>query len=170
MQTIGKDDFMSNFTEIEAEQNEIFEEFDTDTTKDLYLTFDIDGEDYAIEVRNVKEIISLCAITIVPEVPRYVKGIINLRGDIIPVIDVRTRFEKAEIPYSDLTCIVIIEYEEYILGLIVDRVIGVLTIPEENVAPPPSAKLSFSNHFVRNLGNLGGDVKLLLNIERLIFD
>lgn len=159
---------MSNLTEVE--QNEMFEEAEVSTTKDLYLTFEIDNEDYAIDVVNVKEIIPVCAITIVPEVPHYLKGIINLRGDIIPVIDVRLRFQKPEIPYSDLTCIVVIEYEEYVLGLIVDRVKGVLTISEENVAPPPSAKLSFNNQFVRNIGKFDGDVKLLLNLDKLIFD
>lgn len=159
---------MSNLTEVE--QNEMLDEMDEDTTKDLYLTFEIDSEDYGIDVINVKEIIPVCAITIVPEVPHYVKGIINLRGDIIPVIDVRARFEKTEIPYSDLTCIVVIEYEEYVLGLIVDQVKGVLTIPEVNIAPPPSAKLSFSNQFVKNIGRFDEEVKLLLNLDKLIFD
>lgn len=140
-----------------------------DTTKDLYLTFEIGNEDYAIDVINIKEIITLCAITKVPDTPGFLKGIINLRGDIVPVINVRTRFTMEEKEYDDLTCIVVLDYGEYIIGLIVDKVKGVLTIPEENVSLPPDSRLSHSNQFVRNIGKTDEGVKLILDIEKVLF-
>ena len=153
------------------ENDQINQEFDEneDTTKDLYLTFDIDGEDYAIDIINIKEIIPMCAITKVPDTQDFLKGIINLRGDIVPVINVRTRFLMPEKEYDELTCIVVLDFGEYIIGLIVDQVKGVLTIPAENVTTPPEAKLRFTNQFIKNIGKLDGRVKLILDIEKFLF-
>lgn len=151
-----------------SQENEeiLFE--DEDTTKDQYLTFEIDNEDYGIEIANIKEIISICPITKVPHTPNYVKGIINLRGDIIIVIDVRKRFSKEERPYDELTCIVVIEYLQYSLGLIVDNVKEVMFIDESNVIPPPNAKLSYNNQFIKNIGRIDEKVKLLLDLDRFL--
>ncbi len=140
-----------------------------DTTKDLYLTFDINGEYFAIDVINIKEIITMCAVTLVPEAPDYVKGIINLRGDIVPVISVRARFGIEEIEYDEATCIVVLDFDEYIIGLIVDKVEGVLTIPEENISLPPHVKLSHSNQFIKSVGRTEVGVKLILDIYKLLF-
>lgn len=139
-----------------------------DTTKDKFLTFVIDAEEYGIEIANIKEIISICAITQVPECPSYVKGIINLRGDIIPVIDVRNRFMKESKEYDELTCIVVIEYGEYSLGLIVDNVKEVMFINEENILPPPSAKLNHYNQFIKNIGRIGERIVLLMDLGRFL--
>ncbi len=139
-----------------------------DTTKDLFLAFEIDHEDYTLEVSNISEIILMCDITLVPQAPDFVKGIINLRGDIIPVCSIRSRFMKPEIPYDELTCIIVIFYEDYKLGLIVDRVTGVSTITEENISSPPSAKLSYANQFVKNICKTEDGVKLLIDIEKLL--
>jgi purine-binding chemotaxis protein CheW len=143
--------------------------FEEDTTKDLYLTFEIGEEDYAIDVINIKEIITMTPITQVPESPDFLKGIINLRGDIVPVINVRTRFRMPEKEYNDLTCIVVLDFEDYIIGLIVDQVKGVVTIPEELVSLPPDSKLSYSNQFIRNIGKADDGVKLILDINKLLF-
>lgn len=140
-----------------------------DTTKNKYLTFEIDNEEYGVEIANIKEIISMCAITRVPETPPYVEGIINLRGDIIPVINVRTRFVKEAKEYDELTCIVVIEYMNYTLGLIVDNVQEVLYIDENKIAPPPNAKLTHHNQYIRNIGNTGKKVKLLLDLDKFLF-
>lgn len=139
-----------------------------DTTKDQYLTFEIDGEDYGIAIANIKEIISICSITKVPHTVDYIKGIVNLRGDIIAVIDVRKRFMKEERAYDNLTCIVVIEYGEYSLGLIVDNVREVLYISEEDVVSPPSAKLNYANQFIKNIGKVNGNVKLLLDLDKFL--
>ncbi len=152
-------------TEGQVENGKPIEE---DTTKNRYLTFEIDNEEYAIGIINVNEIITMSAITIVPETPAYVKGIINLRGEIIPVIDVRRRFMKMEKEYDELTCIVVIEYSGYVLGLIVDNVKAVDYIPEEDVAPPPNAKLNHYNQYIRNIGRVGDKVKLFLDLDKFL--
>lgn len=139
-----------------------------DTVKDKYLTFIIDDEEYGIEISQIVEIISISDITRVPQVESYVKGIINLRGSVIPVIDVRERFRKASKEYDSLTCIVVIEYGEYTIGLIVDSVSEVLYISEDHISSPPKAKLSFHNRFIKNIGKVGQGVKLLLDLDKFL--
>ena len=139
-----------------------------DTTKDQYLTFEIDSEDYGVSISDIKEIISICPITPVPETPEYVEGIINLRGDIIPVINVRKRFGKPAKEYDSQTCIVVVEQSIYTIGLIVDGVKEVMYIDSANVLPPPCAKLNHYNQFVRNIGRVGNGVKLLLDLEKFL--
>lgn len=139
-----------------------------DTIKDQYLTFEIDGEDYGIEIAYVKEIIKMQAITKVPEMPDYIEGITNLRGDLIGVLDVRKRFGKMPKEYDEATCIIVIMYSNYTLGMIVDAVKETATIPESNVTPPPNAKLNHHNQFIRNIGKVGKTVKLLLDLERFL--
>lgn len=140
----------------------------SDNIKNKYLTFIIDSEEYATEIKDIKEIISISAITKVPHTPSYLKGIINLRGDIIPVIDVRIRFLKENKEYDDLTCIIVYEFDDYTIGLIVDEVREVLYIDEKKVNPPPNAKLNFKNQFIKGIGNTGNDVKLILDLEKVI--
>ena len=138
------------------------------TLKNQFLTFVIEGEDYGVEIVYVKEIIKMQSITKVPEMPSFIEGIINLRGELIGVLDVRTRFGKPTKEHDEETCIIIMSYGEYTLGIIVDAVQETAIIDEKNIAPPPSAKLSFSNQFVRNIGKVGDQVKLLLDIERFL--
>jgi purine-binding chemotaxis protein CheW len=125
---------------------------------------------YGIEIRYVTEIIGIQPITIVPEVPEYVKGIINLRGKIIPVIDVRLKFRKEAMDYNDRTCIVVVDIQAIAVGLIVDQVAEVITIPDENIVPPPDAKTGFQNRYIKGVGKVGTEVKLLLECERLLTD
>ena len=140
-----------------------------DTIKNMYLAFIIEDEQFAVEVGHIKEIIGVVPITVIPKTESYIKGIINLRGDIVPVIDVRARFMKPEIPYNQLTCIVVVFYQDYILGLIVDGILGVYVIEDEMISSPPSAKLSYANQFVKNIGRTEDGIKLLLDLEKLIF-
>ncbi len=142
--------------------------FAEDTTNDRYLTFVIEDEVYGVEITSIKEIISICAITKVPCTEHYIEGIINLRGEVIPVIDVRKRFGKPSIEYNDLTCIVVIQYASFSLGLIVDNVEEVIHIDESNVLPPPNAKLNHYNQFIRNIGRLTDRVVLLLDLDKLL--
>ena len=138
-------------------------------TMNKYLAFVVEGEHYAVEVGFIKEIIGVVPITIIPMTEDYIKGIINLRGDIVPVIDVRSRFLKPEIPYNQMTCIVVVLYEDYILGLIVDGILGIYSFNDGLLSQPPSAKLSYSNQFVKNIGRAEDGTKLLLDLEKLIF-
>ncbi|MCL2575374.1 MAG: chemotaxis protein CheW [Defluviitaleaceae bacterium] len=140
-----------------------------DITRNLYLSFIIEEEQYAVEISSIKEIIGVVPITIVPQTENYIKGIINLRGDIIPVIDMRLRFMKQEIQYDDQTCIVVVLYQDYILGLIVDRIIGVYTLDEQMISSPPNAKLSYANQFVKNIGRKDEGIMLLLDLEKILF-
>jgi len=139
-----------------------------DTLRNQFLTFAIGDEDYGVEIAYVKEIIKMLSITKVPEMPSYIEGIINLRGDLIGVLDVRTRFGMPTKEYDEETCIIVMSYSEYTLGIIVDAVQETAIIPEENISPPPSAKLSYANQFIRNIGKVGDQVKLLLDVERFL--
>lgn len=139
-----------------------------DTQQGRFLTFPLDEEIYGIEIRYVTEIIGIQSITKVPEVPSYVKGIINLRGKIIPVIDVRLKFGKGAIDYNDRTCIVVIDIHEVAVGLIVDNVDEVLTIDDEDIAPPPINKTGFENRYIKGIGKAGERVQLLLDCQRLL--
>ena len=140
---------------------------DEDTQKDKYLTFTLGEELYGIDIRAVIEIIGIMPITKVPEVPAYVQGIINLRGKIIPVVDMRLRFGQEYLPYSDRTCVIIISVNDVLIGLIIDGVSEVLTIPENSIVPPPELK-SVRNRYVKNIGKLSEEkVVLLLDWKKL---
>lgn len=139
-----------------------------DTQKGRFLTFALGKEDYGIEIIYVTEIIGIQAITEIPELPNYVKGIINLRGKIIPVMDVRLRFKKEPMDYTDRTCIIVIDIGEISIGLIVDTVSEVISIEDANIVPPPSMKTGFQNKYVKGIGKVGNDVKLLLDCERIL--
>jgi len=139
-----------------------------DTIKDQYLTFAIEDESYGVEIAYVKEIIKMQSITKVPEMPGFIEGIINLRGDLIGVLDVRKRFGKPSKEHDEETCIIVLTYADYTLGMIVDAVHETAIIPEERISAPPSAKLSYANQFIRNIGKVGEDVKLLMDVERFL--
>lgn len=149
--------------------NEIVETAE-DTQKGKFLTFSIGREAYGFEIKYVTEIIGIQEITEVPELPNYVKGIINLRGKIIPVMDVRLRFKKEPMEYNDRTCIVVIDIHDISIGLIVDHVAEVLVIPPENIVPPPTVKTGFHNRYIKGIGKVGSEVKLLLDCDKLLND
>ena len=143
-------------------------EMDEDTLKGRYLTFSLGDESYGIEVRYVTEIVGMQKITEIPELPDYVKGIINLRGKIIPVIDVRLRFRKEPKEYNDRTCVIVIDIRDLSIGLIVDTVSEVISIPDEDIVEPPEMNKGFSNRYIENIGKVGNEVKLLLDCEKLL--
>lgn len=144
-------------------------EFEEDTLKGKFLTFSLGAEDYGIEIKYVTEIINLQPITIVPEVPAYMKGIINLRGTIIPVMDVRLRFHKEPREYNDRTCIIVTHFEDVSIGLIVDSVAEVINIADADIVDPPSMN-QVSQRYIRGIGKVNGRVKLLLDCSKLIHD
>lgn len=144
---------------------------DEDTLKGKFLTFFVGREEYAIEIKYVTEIIGgIQTITEVPEVPDYIRGIINLRGKIIPVMDVNMRFKKEPKPYGDRTCITVIDIDELSVGLIVDDVAEVLSIPEENIDDPPDTKAGFNNRYIKGIGKVGNTIKLILDCKVLLSD
>ncbi len=141
-----------------------------DTQKGKFLTFSIGKEAYGFEIKHVTEIIGIQEITEVPELPIYVKGIINLRGKIIPVMDVRLRFKKEPREYNDRTCIIVIDIRDISIGLIVDHVAEVVVIDPENIVPPPTIKTGFHNRYIKGIGKVGSEVKLLLDCDKLLND
>lgn len=147
---------------------EYYEEDFEDTQKDKYLTFSIGEEIYGLEISYVLEIIGVQDITEVPRQLPFIKGVINLRGKIIPVMDIRLRFGKAAREYDDRTCVVVLELEEMTVGIIVDTVVEVLNILPEQISEPPSFDERHGRSFINGIGKLGDDVKLLLNVRELI--
>ncbi len=138
-----------------------------DTLRDVYLTFSLGQEIFGIEVRYVTEIVSMQTITEIPYLPEHVKGVINLRGSIIPVIDVRLRFRKEPMAYTERTCVIVIDIGNTSLGLIVDSVADVITIPEEDTVDPPEF-VSARNRCIKKIGKVDNEVKLLLDCETLL--
>ncbi len=139
-----------------------------DTQKGKYLTFVVGEEVYGIEIKFVTEIIGIQPITKVPDSSTYIRGIINLRGKIVPVMDVRLKFKKESIPYNDRTCIVVVDIGTMQIGLIVDNVAEVLDISDENIVPPPDTKSGFNNRFIMGIGKVGADIKLILDCQKMV--
>lgn len=144
-------------------------EMDEDTQKGKFLTFSLGNEYYGLEISYVTEIIGIQPITEIPELPDYVKGIVNLRGKIVPVMDVRLRFKKAFREYNDRTCIIVIDIKDISIGLIVDSVSEVLTIPDSNIVPPPDMKAA-QNKYIKGIGKVESEIKLLLDCEKMLTD
>lgn len=145
------------------------EEYDLeeDTQRGKFLLFSLGREDYGIEIKYVTEIIGIQEITGVPELPEYIKGVINLRGKIIPIMDVRLRFKKDARDYDDRTCIIVVDIQEIPIGLVVDRVSEVAPIPDEDISAPPHLEKGFQR-YIKGIGRIGSEVKLLLDCDRLL--
>ncbi|MCG8569435.1 MAG: chemotaxis protein CheW [Spirochaetes bacterium] len=143
-----------------------------DTQANKYLTFKTGKESYGIGIGDVIEIIELQKIIEVPDTPDYVKGVINLRGRIIPVMDVRLRFHLKERDYDDRTCIVVVNVKSNTIGFIVDTVEEVVEILQENIAPPPKFKNygNLRNDYIQGIGKSEDQVKILLDVERIMFE
>ncbi|GBG57653.1 chemotaxis protein CheW [Sporomusaceae bacterium FL31] len=145
-------------------------ELEEDTQKGKFLTFALGAEVYGIEIKYVTEIIGMQAITEVPDLPEYIKGIINLRGKIIPVMDVRLRFKKQLRDYNDRTCIIVVEIKDVAVGLIVDTVAEVLAITDEDIVLPPQVNNNYQQRYISAIGKVGSDVKLILDCDKLLND
>lgn len=140
--------------------------YDEEGRSEKVLTFKVGEEDYAISIEHISEIVGLHKITPLPDVPRYVKGVINLRGKIIPVVDMRLRLGIPEREYDERTCIVVVNVEGDLLGLIVDRVNEVTDIPEDQIEPPPTGEEA--GGLVKGLGKVKEEVKILLDVKRIL--
>lgn len=132
-----------------------------------YLTFKLAHEEYGVEILKVREIIGVMDITAVPQMPVYMKGVINLRGKVIPVVDLRLKFGMEEIDHSEQTCIIVVDVGKEI-GIVVDTVSEVLDIKNKNIEPPPSLGGSVNTEFILGMGKVGGDVKILLDINQVL--
>lgn len=143
-----------------------------DSQKGMFMTFQIADECYGIAITFVQEIVGIQSITAVPEIEDYIKGLINIRGKIIPVIDVRVRLKQTPREYTDRTCIIVIDVKSTTVGLIVDEIAGVITVNENEIILPPSLSQSNAGNskYVFGLVRVENEVKLLLDPEKLIRD
>jgi len=151
--------------------DDMLDDEEEDTQANKYMFFRIGTESYGIGIRHVIEIVELQRISAVPDMPAYVKGVINLRGKVIPVVDLRLRFSMEERVYDDRTCIVVSEIDGVSLGFIVDTVEEVLEIPENMVEPAPRFRtVSGKERYIAGMGKVGEHVKILLDVEKLVTD
>ena len=152
-----------------SERNAYEDELEEYTQRDKFLIFSLKKQFYGIEIKYVTEIIGIQPIAAVPDLPGYIQGIINLRGKIIPVMDVRLRFGMEEQPYNDRTCIIVIDITNRVMGLIVESVSEVLPISPSEIVAAPEAQGN-GGGFITGIGKTGSDVKLLIDCEILLRD
>jgi len=137
-----------------------------------YLTFAMAGEEYGIGILKVKEIIGIMSITSVPQTPGYVKGVINLRGKVIPVIDLRLKFDMEAAAYTERTCIIVVEISsgerKLLMGIIVDSVSEVLNIKTGEIADTPTFGAKVDTGYILGMAKMGTGVKILLDIDRVL--
>jgi len=141
-------------------------------TQGKFLTFTLGEETYGIGILKVKEIIGMLAITSVPQTPDFVKGIINLRGKVIPVLDLRLKFSMEAIPYTDRTCIIVVEIESndviVLIGIVVDSVSEVLNIKGEDIEDAPTFGMQLNTEYILGMAKTDGSIKILLDIDRVL--
>lgn len=137
-----------------------------------YLTFTLAEEEYGIGILKIREIIGMMPITSVPQTPKFVKGVINLRGKVIPVVDLRLRFGMEEIDYTERTCIIVVEVEsgsgQVIIGIVVDSVSEVLNIKAEEIEDTPTFGTRLNTDYILGMAKMEGRVKILLDIDRVL--
>lgn len=147
---------------------EMEEELDSTEMKGKYLTFWTDKQLFGVPIADVVQIIGNQEITSIPDSPRYAKGVINLRGNIIPVIDVRLRFGKEEADYDEKTCIIVSKIGESHIGFIVDSVDEVTTIDDDDISPPPKMSKDCTNAYLTGIGKIQNKVVMLLDTSKIL--
>jgi purine-binding chemotaxis protein CheW len=139
-----------------------------------YLTFILGTEEFGLEILKVREIIGYMDITAVPRAPHYVNGVINLRGSVIPVVDLRRKFDMESVEVTDQTCIIVVEVvagsQRFHTGIIVDRVCEVLDIDGGDIEPTPQFDSQVDTSFILGMGKINGAVKILLDIDKVLHD
>jgi len=137
-----------------------------------YLTFSLAGEEYGIGILKVKEIIGMMPITTVPRTPDFVKGVINLRGKVIPVVDLRRKFGMEEIGYTERTCIIVMEIAgqggSLLMGMVVDAVSEVLNIKAAELEETPGFGTKLDTDYILGMAKMNGGVKILLDINKVL--
>jgi purine-binding chemotaxis protein CheW len=137
-----------------------------------YLTFSMAGEEYGIGILKIREIIGMMPITSVPRTPEFVKGVINLRGKVIPVVDLRLRFEMESIDYTERTCIIVVEIEGSAgtvqIGIVVDSVSEVLNVNGGDIEETPTFGTKLNTDYILGMAKMEGGVKILLDIDQVL--
>ena len=133
-----------------------------------FLTFTLQNEEYGIEILKVQEIKGFSKITPIPNAPPFVRGVLNLRGTVVPIIDLRARFSMTEKEYDQFTCIVVVNVGSRVVGLVVDTVSDVLNIPTDAIAEPPELTTSGDGSCITGMGKLGERIVMLLDTGKLV--
>ncbi len=133
-----------------------------------FLSFLLNNEEYGVDVLNVREIIGMIDVTSVPQTPVYVKGVINLRGKVIPVIDLRLRFGLEEAEYDEETCIIVVDVAGLLMGIIIDTVLEVLDIPAAEIEAAPKFGTKVNTDYILGMGKVGDKVNMLLDITKVL--
>lgn len=138
----------------------------------LYLTFELGKEFYGLEILKVQEIIGMMEVTRVPRTPEYVRGVVNLRGKVIPVVDLRAKFAMESTEDTERTCIIVLEVKKnqqsVTMGIIVDEVCEVLEVTADQIEPPPSFGANVDSDFIMGMGKVGEKVVMLLEVDRAL--
>jgi purine-binding chemotaxis protein CheW len=141
-------------------------------TGSRYLSFVLNEEEYGIEILKIREIMGMTDITAIPQTPAFIKGVINLRGKIIPIIDLRLKFGMAERPYTDRTCIIVVEIgyegEATLMGVVVDSIQEVISIPEEKISDVPYINAKVKGDYIRGIAETGETIKIILDILKVL--
>lgn len=161
---------------MQDEKQSVIETVNAQTGEDScnkYLSFVLGKEEYSFEILKVREIIGLIDITPLPQTPDYIKGVINLRGKIIPVVDLRTRFNLEQVEYDESTCIIVVEVdgtdgEQLHMGVIVDTVSEVISMNEDEVEPAPKFASSVKTEYILGLGKAKDKTIILLDINKVL--
>ena len=133
-----------------------------------FLTFFLEDEEYGIEILKVQEIIGMMSVTPVPRTPSFVRGVINLRGNVMPIIDLRLKFGMPAIAQTEETCIIVVRAQGVEMGIVVDKVSEVLDIATEEIDPVPSFGAAVDTAYILGIGKAAGNVKLLLHIDQVL--
>ncbi len=158
----------------ETADTTIVEDTDIYDREGKYLTFTLDEEEYGIGIIKIKEIIGMMAITSVPQTPEFVKGVINLRGKVIPVVDLRLRFGLNAIDYTERTCIIVVEIdghsEKVTIGVVVDAVSEVMNIKGDDIEDTPTFGTKLNTDYILGMAKMEGGVKILLDIGCVLIE
>ena len=135
-----------------------------------FLTFFLGREEYAIEILKVQEIIGLMPITPVPKMPGYIRGVLNLRGKIVPVMNLRRRFGFSAVEDTDETCIIVVQDAEHLMGVLVDKVSEVVDIATGAIEDVPSVGMSGQSDYLAGIGKVGDSVKMIVEVHKVLFE
>jgi purine-binding chemotaxis protein CheW len=141
-------------------------------TGSRYLSFVLNDEEYGIEILKIKEIMGMTEVTAIPQTPPFIKGVINLRGKIIPIIDLRLKFEMEDRPYTDRTCIIVVEIvfegEVTLMGVVVDSIQEVINIPEDKISEVPYINAKIKSEYIHGIAETGETIKIILDITQVL--
>lgn len=148
--------------------NHTNDQLKADTNRLEFLTFTLGDEHYGLDIMKVKEIRGYEPVTKIANAPSFIKGVLNLRGDIVPIVDLRLKFAVGDATYNEFTIVIMLHIGERIVGIVVDAVSDVINIGSEEVKPPPQFGVAFDSQYLHGLAPVNEQMVILLNIEKLI--